>query len=378
MKAVRGVTQEEMMWSPRQSRQFNLCKAIPENTLFCKTFRAFAKKGKGGFGLVYEGENIETHQPVAIKVEAKHTSGPQLGNEYSIYQILDGGFGFAKTFGFDEKGETRALIMELLGRSLDELLVVCGGHFSIKTVLLLANEMINRIQYLHEKCYLHRDIKPGNFLIGHQNILYLIDFGVSGRYCDVNTHIHIPMRTGKQFVGTDKYASINAHLGRELSRRDDLESLGYVFVYLLKGKLPWQSMTRNKDVDMILPMKKGLSVSELCGGLPPEFAAFLESVKRLEFNERPCYKAYKKMFRQRLLSNGYSFDFDYDWTRKSSDDCLSCEESTEENCQEDSFVEMKKQSLDVDSPLEIPTVFLLEQFDVNHSVISIPGRPRVT
>lgn len=142
------------------------------------------------------------------------------------------------------------MVFELLGPSLEDLFTYCGRKLSLKTVLLLADQLIQRIETMHKKGYIHRDLKPENILMGleeNASTLYLIDYGLAKKWKNSNGD-HIPTKEGKSLTGTARYASANTHLGIEQSRRDDLEGAGYVLLYLLKGELPWQGLrARNKD-----------------------------------------------------------------------------------------------------------------------------------
>jgi len=134
------------------------------------------------------------------------------------------------------------MVIEMLGPSLEDLFNYCGRKFSLKTVLLLADQLIDRICTLHTKGYLHRDLKPENILIGleeNASTLYLIDYGLAKKWKVSPTNEHIPMKEGNSLTGTARYASANTHLGVEQSRRDDLEGAGYVILYMLMGELPW-------------------------------------------------------------------------------------------------------------------------------------------
>uniref|UniRef100_A0A0A9WRP5 non-specific serine/threonine protein kinase n=1 Tax=Lygus hesperus TaxID=30085 RepID=A0A0A9WRP5_LYGHE len=144
------------------------------------------------------------------------------------------------------------MIMDRLGKSLEELLVYCDGAFSLKTVLMLADQIIERMQFIHSRNIIHRDIKPDNFLMGigaRSHRTFVIDFGLSREYSDPRSHTHIPYREGKSLTGTARYCSINTHLGIEQSRRDDMEAIGYILMYFLRGSLPWQGLRAHTRQD---------------------------------------------------------------------------------------------------------------------------------
>ncbi|XP_070026809.1 casein kinase 1-like protein 1 isoform X2 [Nicotiana sylvestris] len=169
-------------------------------------------------------------------VETKH---PQLLYESKLYRVLQGGTGIPNARWFGVEGDYNVLVMDLLGPNLEVLLNFCSRKLSLKTVLMLADQMINCVEFIHCKSFLHRDIKPDNFLMGFGKRVkqaYIIDFGLAKRYRNTSSHQHIPYRENKNFTGSPRYASMNTHLGIEQSRRDDLESLGYVLMYLLRGR----------------------------------------------------------------------------------------------------------------------------------------------
>ncbi|CAI9767140.1 unnamed protein product [Fraxinus pennsylvanica] len=211
-------------------------------------FQLGRKIGSGSFGEIYLGTNIQTNEQVAIKLENVKTKHPQLLYESKLYKLLQGGTGIPNVRWFGVEGDYNVLVMDLLGPSLEDLFNFCSRKLSLKTVLMLADQMINRVEFVHSKSFLHRDIKPDNFLMGlgrRANQVYIIDFGLAKKYRDSSTHQHIPYRENKNLTGTARYASMNTHLGIEQSRRDDLESLGYVLMYFLRGRRPAVSSSRD-------------------------------------------------------------------------------------------------------------------------------------
>jgi serine/threonine protein kinase len=159
-----------------------------------------------------------------------------------VSRILNLVAGIPSIHWFGVEGDYNAMVMDLLGPSLEDLFNYCKRKFTVKTTLMIADQMLQRLEFLHNNHFIHRDMKPDNFLIGHgkkQNLVYIIDYGLAKRYRDPKTGEHIPYKDNKSLTGTARYASVNAHLGIEQSRRDDLESVGFILIYFLKGSLPW-------------------------------------------------------------------------------------------------------------------------------------------
>ncbi|KAH1240151.1 Casein kinase 1-like protein 2 [Glycine soja] len=283
-------------------------------------FRLGRKIGSGSFGEIYLGTNIQTNEEVAVKLESVKTKHPQLLYESKLYKILQGGNGIPNVKWYGVEGEYNVLVMDLLGPSLEDLFNFCSRKLSLKTVLMLADQMLNRVEFVHSKSFLHRDIKPDNFLMGlgrRANQVYIIDFGLAKKYRDTTTHQHIPYRENKNLTGTARYASMHTHLGIEQSRRDDLESLGYVLMYFLRGSLPWQGLkagTKKQKYEKISEKKVSTSIESLCRGYPSEFASYFHYCRSLRFDDKPDYAYLKRLLRDLFIREGFQFDYVFDWT----------------------------------------------------------------
>ncbi|CAI0463946.1 unnamed protein product [Linum tenue] len=283
-------------------------------------FKLGRKIGSGSFGELYLGVNIQSGEEVAVKLESAKTKTPQLHYESKLYMLLQGGTGIPHLKWFGVEGEYNVMVIDLLGPSLEDLFNYCNRKLTLKTVLMLADQLINRVEYLHQRGFLHRDIKPDNFLMGlgrKANQVYIIDYGLAKKYRDLQTHKHIPYRENKNLTGTARYASVNTHLGVEQSRRDDLESLGYVLMYFLRGSLPWQGLkagTKKQKYDKISEKKMLTPIEVLCKSYPSEFTSYFHYCRSLRFEDKPDYSYLKRLFRDLFIREGYQFDYVFDWT----------------------------------------------------------------
>lgn len=287
-------------------------------------WRVGTKLGSGAFGDVYQATDVRTGKQCAIKMEYKGNKHLQLLYESRVYKWLHNCtsevIGVARTRQYITTHTHNVLVMDLLGLSLEARVNEANTRrLSLKTILMIAIQALRRIEHVHSKSYIHRDIKPDNILTGLNQdaaTLYLVDFGLAKRYRDHVTKAHMPFRKGRSFVGTARYASIWTHMGMEQSRRDDLESLGYVLVYLFNGVLPWQgirTVNKKEKYSRIREKKRNTSVRDLCRGMPSQVGDYFRSVRALEFDERPDYSYLRSLFRTALERRHLQDDGVFDW-----------------------------------------------------------------
>ena len=247
-------------------------------------------------GSVYLGKDIFTEADVALKIGLPS----RLSHEHNVYTTIARRRGIPRVLWYGREKGYEVIVLDYLGTSLDDL--IDQLKFDHRETFSYASQMVilthpcvqlSTVQSLHDQHYIHRDIKPGNFMIRSDNVpptLSLIDFGLARLFRNPPTHKHIPFTTNHSIVGTLLFASINGQQGNSQSRRDDLESLAYTIVYSALGELPWTSDSRDYDEDAVLLKKTSITVEELCEGLPAPFCEFITHVRSLDFEKKPDYQ----------------------------------------------------------------------------------------
>lgn len=285
-------------------------KNLMDKLLLSNEYKLIRKLGSGSFGEVYKVQN-EKKKMFAAKVEKKQNTS-RLKEEYDFYLKLEKcgvKSGIPKIITFIETDEIYVLVMQLLGKSLDEMLTE-HTLLDIGTVLKAGISIVTLLEMIHNATFIHRDIKPNNFLVDAHGEIYIVDFGLSKQY--ITEDKHIGFRCERSLVGTARYASINVHMGLEPSRRDDLESVGYMLIYLLKGKLPWQGIKKQKDEDhvkVIGEVKQYTHLSKLCEDLPQCFASYIKYCRNLQFYRTPDYEYLKELFAKEAINLGVELKY---------------------------------------------------------------------
>ena len=302
------------------------------NTVFFNKYRLVEKLGEGTFGMIFKCES--TDGLCAFKFEKKRYGRRSLLKAESEIMIELKGFGIPKIISYVENEDYNIMIMELLGKSLEVIVQqYTEEKLSLKTVCMLGIEMLKILKNIHDKHYIHRDIKPDNFAIGYsdQSQLYLLDFGLAKQYRSAKTLQQNPMLKNKKLTGTARYASINALRGYDQSRRDDLESVAYVLAYLLRGNLPWQGIvvkTKEEKYAKILYRKQSITSEQLFFGFPNELCTYINYCKNLGYEEEPKYDYLTDLFKN-IIQNQLNeeIDYKYDWLQNDIDLNLNIKEN---------------------------------------------------
>ena len=314
--------------------------------------------GRGSFGQIWLAFDRTLNRRVAIKVEKQTCPHPQLLHEAKVLRRLQGGPGLPQVFDVGSTPSLTYMAENLLGPTIEELFCSCKHRLSVKSVAMIGEQVLCRLHYIHAKHYLHRDMKPDNWLVGlkgQEHLIYVVDFGLAKKYRNPCNEEHIEYREGKNLTGTSRYTSINTHLGIEQSRRDDLEGLAYVLIYLLRGSLPWQGLPAKSTSDryrQILSHKMSTPISTLCHGLPPEIAHILTYARSLSFAESPDYSSLRKQLKEMMARLGALYDFRYDWSGTAAYARLVCWKG-EENHDEKLVAATRSNRNGSDTPCEL-------------------------
>ncbi|XP_002137749.3 casein kinase I [Drosophila pseudoobscura] len=290
----------------------------PSELIVARKYRLIERIGNGSFGELYQAVDIKKGKEVAVKVEYITAAHSMLEREAKVYKLLAGTEGIPKIRYYGSERDVNVLVLDLLGPSLEDLLNFCTRTFTLKTTLMLALQMLTRLECVHKKGYIHRDIKPDNFLMGlngRRCLVFLIDFGLAKKYYDPHTGKHIEYCQKRELVGTPRYSSVRSHFA-EQGRRDDLESLGYMLIYFRHGRLPWQGVradTRAQKFEQIGEMKASIKLDSLCNQMPEEFLLFLRYCRCLHFGDIPDYVYLRRMLQSILFRKGLLNDFLFDW-----------------------------------------------------------------
>ena len=288
-----------------------------KNKVLLKKYKIIKRIGKGAFGSVFLGKNINKKEYIAIKLELKEQNDTILEREAYILYILRG-LGIPQIISYGHNTKYNILVQELLGRSLDKILQEKNYKLSLKDSCMIGIQILDRLEYIHDKNMIHRDIKADNFLIGlkKNEIIYIIDFGLAKQFRSKKTGKHVKYCINKKWSGTSRFASANTLRGIEPSRRDDMESFCYLLLYLMKGSLPWDKLNENSEINeilMIYQMKQYMPANIMFKELPFQMIDFYKYCKNLNFEQRPNYSYLRRLLINILENIGEKNDLYFSW-----------------------------------------------------------------
>ncbi len=305
------------------------CPQPPHPRLVEERFKVGEKLGSGSYSEVFSATDKKTGEALAVKMEwQKAEKTDKLLKEAELHKELQHGKGIPRVWWSGSQGEYNLMVLDLLGPSLDDLFKK-HKKFSVKTVAMVAKQLITRLQHVHKCGILYRDVKLHNSLMGvgekGSRRVYLVDFGLSKRYLDRTTgdHHKCQFEKGRGIAGTVRYSSPFLHEGYDASRRDDLFALGYVLTHLLRGDLPWLNISdKHKKVrNMRIGKRKSeISDEELCKGFPPQFVSYFRHMRSLGFYDEPDYRCLQDLFDNVLEEERVEYDYVYDWTEDNPQD----------------------------------------------------------
>ena len=305
--------------------------SILHKKIIFKRFKLGKLINESNCSWVYEGKNIINNIHVAIKIDKMNEYNLLESEAYILTNVK--GFGIPEIISFGKCGPFKILIEELLGKDIQTLWESCPfkkdnlgkKNLYIKDICLFAIQAIERLKYIHNKNIIHHDIKPKNFLIGrnYPNTIYLIDFGFAKKYRSSRTGKHIRFTNSKYFIGSLYYSSLNAIKCFESSRRDDLESLGYVLIFLARGGwTPWgnyinrKTMNREKYENLVRKIRLETTDENLCKGLPNEFIDYIKYTKKLNFEQEPDYNYLSGLFQSILSKTEFKKSLIFFWIKQ--------------------------------------------------------------
>eukprot|EP01084_Bolivina_argentea_P172971 299595_1 len=274
--------------------------------------------GTGFYHDTYYGMDTSTNQHVAIKCNHHNNKHENvyLKWQYQKYKSMKGGLGIPNIHWFGQIDGYYIVIMDLFDATLKQLFTFCDRNFSLKTILMIANKLLLTIEHIHNTKNIYRNVNPMHFVVKQRDI-YFVGFGNVNYYINPKTQKHIRFMKGLRMKNVRRYASVNEHLGSQISRRDDLESIGYVLLYFLcNGKLPWSGLKRTSEKDVIGETKINIPMEYLCKrfNIPKEFELYLTYCRTLKFEEKPNYDYLKQLFNDLNAQKEYDKEqFIWDW-----------------------------------------------------------------